>query len=178
LKRFQQELLDIILKADTAQDIPNRQLAIAVEYSKETLDRVLSRDIPISELSISKILRMSVEKYRSLFPHVMAAVQLQQRQRPTKTGDPVDYVYVDAEALNPMNRVAPLEYAKSYDVNKYAEMLLDVAESVLGVFGFSRTKLGLQHTPRNFLEELMGERGREVLLELESLQDGLTRPLL
>ena len=68
------------------------------------------------------------------------------------------------------------KYADTYDANKYAEMLLDVAESVLGVFGFSRTQLGFYCMPRNFLEELRGERGKEVLLELESLEDGLTRP--
>jgi hypothetical protein len=50
------------------------------------------------------------------------------------------------------------KYADTYDVNKYAEMLLDVAESVLGVFGFSRTQLGFHCMPRYFLEEL---RARE-----------------
>jgi DNA polymerase elongation subunit (family B) len=173
LKRFQQDLLNIILEANTAQDVANKQLAIAIEYSKEMLDRVLSGEIRTSELSISKILRMPVERYRSPFPHVMAAVQLQQRRKPTRPGDLVEYVYVDAEAINPMNRVAPLDYADGYDVNKYAEMLLDVAESVLGVFGFSRTRLGFQHRPRNFLEELRGERGKEILLELETLEDRL-----
>ena len=49
-------------------------------------------------------------------------------------------------------------------------MLLDVAESILRVFGFLRTQLGFQRRPRNFLEELQGERGKEVLLELESLE--------
>jgi hypothetical protein len=56
-------------------------------------------------------------------------------------------------------------------VNKYAEMLLDVAESVLGIFGFSRTQLGFQRRAKNFLEELRGERGKEILLELESLEE-------
>jgi hypothetical protein len=49
-------------------------------------------------------------------------------------------VYVDSEEVNPMKRVAPLEYADTYDAEKYGENLLDVAESVLGVFGFSRTQ--------------------------------------
>jgi hypothetical protein len=48
-------------------------------------------------------------------------------------------------------------------------MLLDVAESILGVFGFSRTQLGFERKPRSFLEELRNERGREILLELENL---------
>jgi hypothetical protein len=59
--------------------------------------------------------------------------------------------------------------AESYDADKYAEMLLDVAESILGVFGVLRTQLGFKRGQRNFLEELRGERGREILLELENL---------
>jgi hypothetical protein len=50
-------------------------------------------------------------------------------------------------------------------------MLLDVAESILGVFGFSRAQVGCQRRPKSFLEELRGERGKEILLELESLED-------
>jgi len=46
---------------------------------------------------------------------------------------------------------------------------LGVAGSILGVFGFSRTQLGFERKPRSFLEELKGERGREILLELENL---------
>ena len=66
--------------------------------------------------------------------------------------------------------MAPAQVASTYDRNKYAEMLLDVAESILGVFGFSRTQLGFQSRPRNFLEELQGERAKEIMLELESLE--------
>lgn len=45
------------------------------------------------------------------------------------------------------------------DTHKYAETLLDVAESILGIFGFLRAQLGFQRRPKNFLEELRGERG-------------------
>jgi DNA polymerase elongation subunit (family B) len=169
LKRFQQGLLAIILEAETARDILGERLEAAVEYSKETLERVLSGSIPIKELSIEKILRMPIERYRSLFSHVIAAVQLQQKQKPVKAGDPVEYVYVDCEEVNPMKRVAPLEYADAYDAEKYGEMLLDVAESVLGVFGFSRTQLGYQQTPKGFLDDLRGEREAEIRRELEAL---------
>jgi DNA polymerase elongation subunit (family B) len=126
--------------------------------------------MPVSELVISKVLRMPIERYRSLFPHVLAAVQLRQNKQPLRPGDSVDYVYVDTEQVNPMNRVAPAQLASAYDRNKYAEMLLDVAESILGVFGFSRTELGFQNHPRNFLDELRGERMKEILMELENLK--------
>jgi DNA polymerase-2 len=168
MKRFQQNLLEILLEAETARDITCKQLNLAVEHVKETLEQVLSGDVAITDLAISKILRMPVERYRTLFPHVAAAVQLRQKQRPVKPGDLVDYIYVDNEQMNPLKRIAPTGLAECYDADKYAEMLLDVAESILGVFGFSRTQLGFERNPRSFLEELKSERGREILLELEN----------
>jgi DNA polymerase elongation subunit (family B) len=112
---------------------------------------------------------MPVERYRTLFPHVAAAIQLRQKQRLVKPGDLVDYIYVDNEQMNPLKRIAPTGLAECYDADKYAEMLLDVAESILAVFGFSRTQLRFERKPRGFLEELRGERGRDILLELENL---------
>lgn len=82
----------------------------------------------------------------------------------------MNYVYADTQQLNPMKRVSPAEFAETYDVVKYCELLLDVAESILGVFEFSRTQLGFQRKSRNFLDELRSESIKEILLELESLQ--------
>jgi DNA polymerase elongation subunit (family B) len=86
-----------------------------------------------------------------------------------KPGHLVGYVYVDTAQVNPMKRISPAEFAETYDAEKYAEMILAVAESILGVFGFSRTQLGFKRRQRNFLEELRGERCKEILLELENL---------
>ncbi len=170
LKRFQEQLLSILLSAEKAEDVQKRQLPKAIEFTVQTLDELRSGNVPLNELVISKVLRMPVERYRSLFPHVTAAVQLRQKHRPVKTGDFIDYVYVDTTQVNPINRVSPAEFAETYDVEKYAEMLLDVAESILGVFGFSRTRLGFQNRSRNFLDELRSEKTKEILMELESLQ--------
>jgi len=170
LKEYQQKLLETLLEAETVSDITSKQLQIAIQLTQEALEVVQSGDMPVTELVISKVLRMPIERYRSLFPHVLAAAQLRQIKRPVRPGDSVDYVYVDMGQVNPMNRVAPAQFAYTYDRDKYAEMLLDVAESILGVFGFTRTQLGFQSHPRNFLEELRGERMTEIMLELESLQ--------
>jgi DNA polymerase elongation subunit (family B) len=169
LKGFQEKLLDIILEAETSFEIARTRIQKAIMCTQETVEKVLSGHLETSELIISKSLRMPVERYRSLFPHVLAAIQLRQYGQQVKLGDLVDYVYVDTEQANPMKRISPAEFAETYDVDKYAEMALDVAESILGVFGFSRTQLGFKHRQRNFLEELRGERGREILLELENL---------
>jgi hypothetical protein len=69
----------------------------------------------------------------------------------------------------PKNRPTA-EFAETCDAHKYCELSLDVAESILRVFGFSRTQLGFQRKSRNFLEELRSEMMKEILLELGNLQ--------
>jgi hypothetical protein len=78
-------------------------------------------------------------KYRSLFPHVSAAIQ--SKKYPLK-GDTIQYIYTDSKHNNPLCRVTPIENLTSilsYDREKYKEMILDAAETVLGFFGFDRT---------------------------------------
>jgi len=171
LKDFQNQLLTIILDADTADEITRRQVRKALDYTISTYEEILDGKIDPEKLVISKILRMPIQHYMSLFPHVIAAIQLEGLSKPVKPGEMVEYVYVDAAQLNPMKRVLPASIARSYDRQKYGEMLLDTAETLLGVFGFSRTQFGLQLKPRNFLEELRRERDQEIILELENLED-------
>jgi hypothetical protein len=51
-------------------------------------------------------------------------------------------MYTDSRHNNPLCRVTPIENLASlsgYDKEKYKEMILDAAETVLGYFGFDRT---------------------------------------
>jgi DNA polymerase elongation subunit (family B) len=91
------------------------------------------------DLIISKLLRQDIQKYRSLFPHVSAAIQ--SKKYPLK-GDTIQYIYTDSKHSNPLCRVIPIENTRSlppYDREKYKEMILDAAETVLGYFGFDRS---------------------------------------
>jgi DNA polymerase elongation subunit (family B) len=88
------------------------------------------------DLVISKLLRQDIEKYKSLFPHVYAAIQLS--KHPLK-GDTIQYINTDSQHKNPLCRVVPIENIKAeslpqYDKEKYKEMTLDAAETVLGFF--------------------------------------------
>jgi DNA polymerase elongation subunit (family B) len=99
------------------------------------------------DLVISKLLRQDIPKYKSLFPHVSAAIQLSNDtgKYPMK-GDTIQYIYTDSQHNNPLCRVVPIaignaqaESLSQYDKEKYKEMILDAAETVLGLFGFDRT---------------------------------------
>ena len=65
------------------------------------------------DLVISKLLGQEIEKYKSLFPHVSAAIQLLSNTEgggkyPTK-GDTIQYIYTDSQHKNPLCRIVPLE---------------------------------------------------------------------
>jgi DNA polymerase elongation subunit (family B) len=63
-----------------------------------------AEDITQQELVISKLLRQDIEKYKSLFPHVSAAIQLSSSsgtdgRYPTK-GDTINYIYTNIQHKN------------------------------------------------------------------------------
>ena len=72
-----------------------------------------AEDITQQDLVISKLLRQDIEKYKSLFPHVSAAIQLRSGtdgRYPTR-GDTINYIYTNTQHKNPLLRIAALETA-------------------------------------------------------------------
>jgi hypothetical protein len=57
-------------------------------------------------------------------------------------GENIQYIYTNSKHKNPLCRVIPVlkhekeEVVRSYDKEKYLELLLNAAETVLGYFGF------------------------------------------
>ena len=112
----------------------------------------LLREAQITDLVISKLLRQKIEKYRSLFPHVAAAIKLNISGALGGMGDNIDYVYTDSKHTDPLQRVVPAKLisSKHYDREKYLELLLDSAESVLAVFGFNRSIYGFDDSKKSY----------------------------
>ena len=84
-------------------------------------------DLDDKDLIISTLLRQDIQKYKTLFPHVSAAIQ--SRKYPLK-GDTIQYIYTDSKHNNPLCRVTPIENLASlsqYDKEKYKQMILDAA---------------------------------------------------
>jgi hypothetical protein len=137
------------------------------------------------DLIISKLLRQDIEKYRSLFAHVSAAIQLSSNveggRRPSK-GDTIQYVYTNSKHNDPLCRVVPLEILQKrekdgkensktlnyYDKEKYKVMILDAAETVLKFLSFDRTVYGTQgnNKKRKWYEELNEERTKDIQTEM------------
>ena len=180
IKQFQTELLFTLFDCNNVEEILNKGYENALLLVTKAIDRIMigGDDVTKNDLVISKLLGQNIEKYRSLFPHVSAAIQLSGEDKHPSKGDTIRYIYTDSQHKNPLCRVVPIvnthendtEEAFSYDKEKYREMILDAAETVLGYFGFDRTVYGNKKNsgPRKWrwLQELKQETEKDIRTEM------------
>ena len=76
----------------------------------------------------------------------VGAILLANKGRTMIAGECVEYIFINSLHANPLYRVAPRalieENEVDYDKEKYRDMLLEAAETVLSIFGFDRTVYG------------------------------------
>jgi DNA polymerase elongation subunit (family B) len=147
IKQFQTEMLYTLFDCKDSVEVLSKGYENALLLVTRTIDKVMTGEIPLRDLVVSKILRQDLIKYRSVFPHVSAALQLTEAGKSMVRGDTIQYIYTDAAHKNPLRRVMPVDLLSEgkqhdYDKEKYREMLLESAERVLGYFGFDRTLYG------------------------------------
>lgn len=159
IKQFQAQLLHTLFDCKSIDDILKNTLEDALLCLTRTIDKVMTGEIKFEDLIVSKQLRINITKYRNLFPHVAAAIQLMNHDKSkSKRGETMKYIYTDSQHQNPLKRVVTiglpdLDYSiLKYDREKYKQMLLDAAESVLGIFGFDRTVYGMPRNKQWWLE--------------------------
>ena len=133
IKQFQTQLLYTLFDCKDSSEILTKGYENALLLVTQAIDTIMTGEgLDDKDLVMSKLLRQDIQRYRSLFPHVSAAIQ--SRRYPLK-GDTIRYIYTDSKHNNPLCRVVPIENLKAlppYDRDKYKEMILDAAETVLG----------------------------------------------
>jgi DNA polymerase elongation subunit (family B) len=178
IKEFQTELLSTLFDCKDVKEIIDKGYENALLLVTKAIDKIMlgGQDIIQDDLVISKLLGQDIIKYRSLFPHVSAAIQLSNKDKHPSKGDTIKYIYTDSQHKNPLYRVASIDSFSEkkekldYDKEKYKEMILDAAETVLGYFGFDRTLYGdkknISKRKRWWMEELRQERERDIKAEI------------
>jgi DNA polymerase elongation subunit (family B) len=170
IKRFQTQLLYTLFDCKDSSEILSKGYENALLRVTQAIDTIITGEgLDDKDLIISKLLRQNIQKYKSLFPHVSAAIQL--RDYPLK-GDTIQYIYTDSKHNTPLCRVTPIENIKSlpqYDKEKYKEMILDAAETVLGFFGFDMSTYSNIKKGRRkwrWYEELRDQKARDIETEM------------
>jgi hypothetical protein len=163
IKEFQKTLLSMLFGCNTAEEVETIGYENALLYITQSIDKLMNGEVQITDLVISKLLRQNIEKYRSLFPHVAAAIRLNISGVIASRGDNIQYVHTDSNHTDPLHRITPAKLisSKEYDKEKYLEMLLDAAEAVLSVFGFQRSIFGFEKKFRHWWDEYQ-QRERDI----------------
>ncbi len=168
IKEFQTELLYTLFDCKDSAEVISKGYDNALLLITKTIDKVMTGEIPLKDLVVSKMLRQDLIKYTSLFPHVSAALQLTEAGKSLVRGDIIQYIHTDAAHKNPLRRVMPLDLISEehdYDKEKYREVLLEAAESILGYFGFDRTVYGDRKKNRKWWYGLGQERRKDIETE-------------
>lgn len=170
-------MLYTLFDCNNSEEVLTKGYEDALLLVTNTIDKIMTNeDLQLQDLVISKLLRQDINKYRSLFPHVSAAIQISNNtDNHPKRGDTIQYIYTNSQHNNPLCRIVPIENIQAeetliYDKEKYREMVLDAAETVLGFFGFDRTvysnfKKG-KGRRKWWYEELREERTRDIQAEM------------
>jgi hypothetical protein len=103
---------------------------------------------------------------------MMERMPVRSRKYPLKC-ETIQYIYTDSKHNNPLCKVTPVEDLVSlppYDEEKYKEMILDAAETVLGFFGFDRTAYSnlkrINARKRRWYEEFREQRATDMETEM------------
>ncbi len=166
VKVFQRGLIREIFDVESAEEVFSIGYEKAIRYVNEFLKEITSGEASLSHLKVSKVLRKPLSAYTSLLPHVSAAVGLTHQHKTVREGDTMNFVYVNARHPNPLRRVIPSALYDDvyYDREKYRDLVIDAAETILSTFGFKRQKIGSVKTLsiKSFCEESAESKGSQI----------------
>jgi len=168
IKEFQTELLYTLFDCQDSAEAMSKGYENALLLITRTIDKLMTGEIKLQDLVVSKLLGQGLDKYRSLFPHVSAAIQLAIEGKSTSVGESVEYIFTNSGHINPLYRVRPEALMEQngdfdYDKEKYRELLLEAAETVLGYFGFNRAVYGgPPKRNKKWWHELVSRRAQDI----------------
>jgi DNA polymerase elongation subunit (family B) len=179
IKQFQYDLLHTLFSyLKDSSEVTTKGYEDALLLVTQAIDKIMTGEgITQEDLVISKLLRLGAGGYKSIFPHVAAAIQLSSQGKSLMRGGNIRYIYTNSKHKNPLCRVVPAQThgkedtVTSYDKEKYCDLLLDAAETVLGYFGFDGSvyrKSGYRGIRSNKKKEWWDELREERIKDIEA----------
>lgn len=132
IREIQVEMMDKLLRGDSLSDVKMNVVEVLGVLNR-AIKELYDRRVPIEKLAIYNVIRRNPIEYTSKFPHVSAALQLQNIGLKINKGKLIGYIYTNSKNSNPLLKVQCMELldGRSYDEEKYVEMLLEAAETIL-----------------------------------------------
>jgi DNA polymerase elongation subunit (family B) len=151
IKQFQHHLLLTLFNCKDSSEVTTKGYENALLVVIQAIDRIMTGEgIELQNLVISRLLRRGIDDYKSIFPHVAAAIQMSNEGKTPMRGQNIQYIHTDI---------------------LYIQYIHSAAETVLGYFGFDAAIFGNDQSnskKRKWWEELRQERVRDIDAESTS----------
>jgi len=131
-KEMQMQMMETLFDAEDADQVLGVQLPRVLEVVRRTCRDIKRGRVDPRMLVVSKRLRRDLSEYRSLQPHVVAALL------GANEDDKAEFIYVNTERKNPYLRVMPASMLNGghqrYDRKKYTKMAKRAAWNLIRPF--------------------------------------------
>jgi DNA polymerase Pol2 len=139
---------------DLARELQNKVLNLilsegnerkAVELTKEIIEKIKKRKIPLKELIIKTQLKKPIEEYKSESPHVTIAKRMQEKNMPVNIGMLIQYYIAETDQKKKTlirDRAKLIEEKGEYDIEYYLNnQIIPAVENIFEVFGVNAKEL-------------------------------------
>jgi len=143
IEKVQIEMIRVLAKASSYDEILER-IPIALGVLKQYAEKLVSRSVDIEELLIAKRLSKHPSGYAHDVFQAIASRQLMTAGFDVYPGQTVQYLVTDSKSRRVNERVLAKQLIKdrvNYDVEKYLELLISAADTLLGVFGYNSERI-------------------------------------
>lgn len=139
----QVEMIKVLAKASNYEDFLER-IPDALKVLKGYAEKLVSNSFDAQELLIAKRLSKHPSDYRHDVFQAIAANQLLKAGFDVYPGQTVQYLIVDSKSKRVNERVLAKQLINAkvnYDADKYLELLVSAADTLLGVFGYNSDRI-------------------------------------
>ncbi|MBS3163465.1 hypothetical protein J4427_02135 [Candidatus Woesearchaeota archaeon] len=134
-RETQKKILKIILEEDNPKK--------AFNYAQEIIKKLKDKEIKIEDLIIQTQLKMDIDSYEQIGPHVAVARRMREKGYNVTSGIPVWFVIIEGKGMIRDRARLPEECKeKDYDTDYYINnQIIPAVEKILEVFGYKKEDL-------------------------------------
>jgi len=110
----------------------------ALDYLKKVITQLKERKISLEELIIKTQLKKSLENYKSLSPHVIAAKKMREQNIPLSEGGLIQYYIAESKTPSKLvrDKVKLLDEKGEYNLEYYLDkQIIPAVENIFHIFG-------------------------------------------
>ncbi len=141
--KAQMDMIRKVAGAGSLEDFEKR-ISGALHVLGGYADRLVRGDVDVEQLLVTRRLSKGPSGYRHNVFQAIAARQLEKAGFDVYAGQSVQYLIVNAESRWVGERVVAAQLLKPnvrYDVREYLKMLVSAAETLFGVFGYTKSRI-------------------------------------